>query len=79
MLKYKEKREAMKASALALEVYMTPEEFKKVRDELGYTQAEFADALGIQTTRTIQRYEAGDKPIPKIVVLLLKSVGAVKG
>ena len=37
----------------------------KARDEIGFTQAELADAVGV-TTRTIQNWEAGiSKPRPK--------------
>jgi len=57
---------------------MTKEEFKAIRMSLGYSQPAFAEALGIKTRRTIQRYEAGERVVPRTVVLLLESVGAVK-
>lgn len=60
------------------EVHMTPRDFRQIRANLEYSQSEFADALGIQSVRTIQRYESGDRTIPLQVVLLLRSVGAVK-
>ncbi len=57
---------------------MTKEEFKAIRLSLGYSQPAFAEALGIKTCRTIQRYEAGTRTVPRTVVLLLESVGAIK-
>ena len=57
---------------------MTAAEFKTIRMSLGYSQPGFAEALGIKTSRTIQRYEAGTRPVPRTVVLLLESVGAIK-
>lgn len=57
---------------------MTKEDFKTIRLSLGYSQPAFAEALGIKTSRTIQRYEAGTRAVPRTVVLLLESVGAIK-
>lgn len=50
--------------------YMTPDEFKRLRNELGLTQEALAARL--QTTRmTITRYEGGTRRIPGVVQVAL--------
>jgi len=47
------------------------EEIRKLRQQLGLTQAEFADRIGV-TTRALQRYEAGARqPEPAALLGLL--------
>ena len=41
---------------------MTPEQFRQIRQELGWTQRATAEALGV-TDRCIRRYEAGDRRV----------------
>ena len=51
---------------------MTPDEFKEMRQQLGYTQVGLADYLGV-TDRAVRRWEAGDRKIdpPAAVALEL--------
>lgn len=72
------KHETKRAANSVIGAHMTPEAFKDIRAQLGYSQVAFAEVLGIHSDRTIQRYEAGASSIPLHVVLLLKSVGAMK-
>ena len=60
-------------------VWMSDAQLKKFRakrlkairkDELGLTQKEFADAVGV-SLRTLQDWEMGRNPMPKPVELLL--------
>lgn len=55
---------------------MTPERFKEMREELGWTQSALASALGV-TPRAIRYYEAGQRVVPRPVALLLESVHGV--
>lgn len=47
---------------------MTPQEFHAWRKRLGWTQQQAADALGT-TKRAVQMWEAGDRPISRMVDL----------
>ena len=49
---------------------MTGEEFKARRLDLGLTQTQLGERLGV-TLRAVQYYEAGQRPISKTVALLL--------
>ncbi len=49
---------------------MTPEQFKQIRKELGWTQQRLADELGM-SRRQIGNYEQGTSPIPKVVSLAI--------
>ena len=40
---------------------MQPNEFQKVRNKLGYTQAQFAEKLGYATRSMICQFEKGTK------------------
>lgn len=51
---------------------MNTEEFKKLREKLGYTQEKFANLLGVHV-RTIQNWESGGK-IPKSKAALLRNI-----
>ena len=44
---------------------MTSQEFKNIRLNLGLTQKELAERMGI-TMRTVQHYEHGDTPIKTV-------------
>lgn len=50
---------------------MTGREMKAVRRRLGLTQAEFAGLVNV-SVKTVERWEAGDKPISGPVVTLVK-------
>ena len=49
------------------------DEFKRLRDRLNMTQEELAKELGV-TTRTIIRWESGDREIPRTVELAMKQI-----
>ena len=52
---------------------MTKEEFKKLRESAGHTQASLAAAMGVHL-RTVWRWELGETIIPKVVELALRYV-----
>jgi DNA-binding transcriptional regulator YiaG len=52
---------------------MTPEQFRQIRQELGWTQRATGEALGV-TDRCVRRYEAGDRSISKPVALLFETI-----
>jgi repressor LexA len=53
---------------------MKPTDLKRVREQLGLTQQQLADAL--QTTRvSVARYEAGMRRIPGMVQVALDQLG----
>ena len=54
---------------------MTPQQLRSLRRKLGLSQRGLAGLLDYDL-RTIQRWEAGDMPIPKVVELALKNVSA---
>ena len=45
---------------------LTPEILKEKRDDIGLTQKQFADILGIHPN-ALQRFEYGRDPIPKYI------------
>ena len=49
---------------------MTKDEFKKLRESAGHTQASLAVAMGVHL-RTVWRWELGETIIPKVVELAL--------
>lgn len=49
---------------------MKAEEFKEIREGLGWTQERMAKELGV-TIRTITNYENGHSPISKTIDILL--------
>lgn len=49
------------------------ETVKKVRREFGLTQKGLAYYLGV-TERQVRRWEAGDTPVPKVVILALQAL-----
>jgi transcriptional regulator with XRE-family HTH domain len=48
---------------------MTPEQFRRLRDAVGLTQAEAAERLGV-TRLSVARYETGARGIPEPVARL---------
>jgi transcriptional regulator with XRE-family HTH domain len=48
---------------------MAPDELRRVRERLGWTQADLADALGVHRV-TVAKWEAGDRSIPEPVARL---------
>jgi Predicted transcriptional regulator len=52
---------------------MTGEEFRKIREHLGYTQKRYAERLGL-SERTIRYYESGEVPITKVVINLIQAL-----
>ena|GEM_PF-1534299 len=53
--------------------FVTKDEFKKLRESIGYTQAKLSEEMEI-TIRTITRWENGEVEIPKVVELALRSI-----
>jgi DNA-binding transcriptional regulator YiaG len=58
---------------------MSPDEFKRARLELGMSQNDIAEFLGVASDRTIRRWEEGDKDIPGPVLLVLELIFNVPG
>jgi DNA-binding XRE family transcriptional regulator len=52
---------------------VTKDEFKKLRDTAGHTQASLAVTMGVHL-RTVWRWELGETLIPKVVELALRYV-----
>lgn len=52
---------------------MTPAELKTARHALGLTAEGFAAWLGVQSGRTVRRWELGERDIPGPVAVLVKS------
>lgn len=52
---------------------MTKDEFKKLREAAGHTQASLAVAMGAHV-RTVWRWELGETVIPKVVELALRYI-----
>lgn len=57
---------------------MTAAEFRALRQRLGMTQAQLAEALGL-VPRTISSYETGAYEIPRVVELACEALLAAKG
>jgi DNA-binding transcriptional regulator YiaG len=53
---------------------MSPEEFKRARLELGMSQNDIAEFLGVASDRTIRRWEEGAKDIPGPVLLVMELI-----
>ena len=53
--------------------WMKPEEFRAIRESLGYTQTEFAKALDTTST-SVSAYEVGRVPIPKTLMMLMTAI-----
>ena len=59
--------------ALCHKVFVTKDEFKKLRETAGHTQTSLAVAMGVHL-RTVWRWELGETIIPKVVELALRYV-----
>jgi len=56
------------------EIFVTPAEFKRIRESLGLTAAELAVHVGYSASRAklrIEEIEAGKKPIPRYLDMLM--------
>lgn len=51
---------------------MQAEEFKSIRESLGMSQSELAEALGLSSSRVVRAYELGERPISGPIQLCLK-------
>lgn len=51
---------------------MTPEAFKEYLEVLNKTQVGFAREIEVDP-RTVRRWASGEKPVPKVVELLLSA------
>ena len=51
---------------------MTPAELKAARHALGLSAEGFSRVLCVQSGRTVQRWEAGDRDIPGPVIVLVR-------
>lgn len=52
---------------------MTHLELKTLREFLGFTQQDLAMRLGL-SKRSIQYYESGEQPVPRVVMLALQAI-----
>ena len=52
---------------------MTPSDFRTRRQFLGYTQAEFAERLGL-SRRSIQAYESGETNISRVIEMAIEAI-----
>lgn len=55
---------------------MTPAELKSIRHSLGLSAEGLARLVGVESGRTVRRWEAGDRDIPGPVRVLLTSIMA---
>jgi DNA-binding transcriptional regulator YiaG len=53
---------------------MTPAQLKSARQALGLSAEGFARAVGVESGRTVRRWEAGDRDIPGPVIAWLDLV-----
>ncbi len=51
---------------------MTPSEFRAAREGLGVSQEELAHLLGVNGSRIIRKWEAGENAVPEPVSILMK-------
>ena len=63
--------------ALCHKTFVTKDEFKKLREIAGHTQASLAIAMGVHL-RTVWRWELGETIIPKVVELALRYIAEHK-
>lgn len=60
---------------------MTPDEFRAVRERLKLSAEAFAGLIGAGSGRTVRRWEAGDRPIPgpvQVIITALRDSAAVR-
>lgn len=65
----------MQSTATACNV--KPVELKRIREELGMTQAQLAEAIGVHRV-TVAKWEAGDRGIPEPVSRLIERIRSDK-
>ena len=53
--------------------YMTRQEFKKLRQSVGYSQVQLAKEFGVYV-RSISRWETGEFPVPRMAELALRYI-----
>ena len=58
---------------------MTPADLKAARKALGLSAEGFARLVGVQSGRTVRRWERGDRDIPGTVERLLEALGREQG
>ena len=56
---------------------MRPQDFKRWRKALSFSQKEAAEALGLKR-RVVQYYEKGERPIPRVVALATRALEAAE-
>lgn len=57
---------------------MTPDELRVARQALGLSAQGFARLVGIESGRTVRRWEAGERDIPGPLVVLLRVLLALR-
>jgi DNA-binding transcriptional regulator YiaG len=57
----------------AINPFVTKDEFKKLRQNAGHTQASLSEAMGVHL-RTVWRWELGETIIPKVVELAVRYI-----
>jgi len=59
-------------------IELTPEEFKSMREKLGYSQQALATEwnMGANGGRTIRRWESGDRPVNSIAAYAIAGMWA---
>lgn len=56
---------------------MTPQQFRERRQELGYTQEQLAQELGV-TVRAVAKWEAGNAPIDRRTQLAMRYLALLR-
>jgi len=44
---------------------------KKIRNDLGLSQSQFARMVGVASDRTVRRWEEGERDVPGSVILII--------
>jgi DNA-binding transcriptional regulator YiaG len=57
----------------AITLFVTKDEFKKLRQNAGHTHASLSEVMGVHL-RTVWRWELGETVIPKVVELALRYI-----
>jgi DNA-binding transcriptional regulator YiaG len=53
---------------------MTPSDLKSTRQALGLSAEGFARLVGVESGRTVRRWEAGDRDIPGPVIVIISAI-----
>jgi len=51
---------------------LTPFEFKRIRRELGLSQSQLADLLGVHSGRTVRKWEHAETDISRPIILFME-------